>query len=81
MRETVMRIAVTGATGFIGRYIVRHLVGLGHDCRCWCRPASDRTGFEDVAAARLAWLAGELGDPHATAELVAGCDAVVHAAL
>ena len=76
-----MRIAVTGATGFIGRYIVRHLVGLGHDCRCWYRPASDRIGFEDVASARLAWLAGELGDQHATAELVAGCDAVVHAAL
>lgn len=76
-----MRIAVTGATGFIGRYIVRHLASLGHDCRCWFRPESDRTGFDDVVPARLTWFAGELGDPRTTTELVAGCDAVVHAAL
>ncbi|MFO0821203.1 MAG: NAD(P)-dependent oxidoreductase [Pirellulales bacterium] len=76
-----MRIAVTGATGFVGRYLVRHLIGLGHECRCWFRPASDRAGFDDVAPVRLAWLAGDLGDRHAADELVAGCDAVVHAAL
>jgi len=75
-----MRIAVTGGPGFIGHYIVRRLASAGHSLRCWYRPASDRSGLEDVAAA-IEWLPGELNDEPSTKLLVAGCDAVVHAAL
>lgn len=75
-----MRIAVTGATGFLGRYIVSELAEHQHDLRCWHRPASDRSGFEQVAE-RIEWLTGELGEDRAAQDLVAGCDAVVHAAL
>jgi nucleoside-diphosphate-sugar epimerase len=75
-----MKIAVTGATGFVGRYIVRHLVNLGHTCRCWFRPGSDQSGLDDVAA-RLDWVPGALGDARAATALVDGCQAVVHAAL
>lgn len=75
-----MRIAITGATGFLGRYLVSHLASGGHSCRCWFRPESDRTGF-DLPEAALEWLPGQLGDEQATRDLVAGCDAVVHAAL
>lgn len=75
-----MLIAVTGATGFIGRYIVRHLVGQGHRVRCWYRPTSDRSGFDDVAGT-IDWLPGRLGDPVSTDDLTRGADAVVHAAL
>jgi nucleoside-diphosphate-sugar epimerase len=74
-----MRIAVTGATGFLGRYIVRHLTGTGHQLRCWYRPGSDRSGFEDTGA--IEWLPGALGDAAAVRELVWGTDAVVHAAV
>lgn len=75
-----MKIAVTGATGFLGRYIVAHLVAQNHICRCWFRPGSDRSGFEQLGQ-RVEWLPGELQDREATDALVAGCDAVVHAAL
>src|SRR5437763_7078756 len=75
-----MLIAVTGATGFLGRYVVRHLAGQGHRLRCWYRPTSDRTGFEDVAGS-IDWVPGHLGDAVAAAALVRGVDAVVHAAL
>jgi nucleoside-diphosphate-sugar epimerase len=75
-----MKIAVTGATGFIGRYIVRHLAEQGHACRCWFRPDSDRAGLESLAE-QLQWLPGELGDERGCRILVERCDAVVHGAL
>ena len=75
-----MRIAITGATGFLGRHLVRHLAAAGHHLRCWHRPDSDRSGF-DTHADRLEWCVGQLGDAGAAKTLVAGCDAVVHAAL
>lgn len=75
-----MFIAVTGATGFLGRYIVRRLVQAGHRLRCWHRPASDRSGFDDVRES-IEWLPGHLGDADATAALIRGANAVVHAAV
>src|SRR5690348_15908364 len=75
-----MNIAITGATGFLGRYLVQRLAGAGHRLRCWYRPTSDRSGFETFTG-RLDWLPVELGDRSATAALVDGVDAVVHAAV
>jgi nucleoside-diphosphate-sugar epimerase len=75
-----MRIAITGATGFLGHHIVSRLASQGHLCRCWHRPDSDRGGFEAVER-QVEWVPGELGDQTAGASLVEGCDAVVHAAL
>jgi len=75
-----MQIAVTGATGFLGYYIVKHLAATGYSCRCWFRPRSDRGGFEAVER-QVEWIPGELGDTKACSRLVEGCDAVVHAAL
>jgi nucleoside-diphosphate-sugar epimerase len=75
-----MLVAVTGATGFLGRYLVRHFAGAEHRVRCWYRPESDRSGFESISE-RMEWLPGSLGDPTATDRLVHGVDAVVHAAV
>ncbi|HBI41936.1 MAG TPA: NAD(P)-dependent oxidoreductase [Planctomycetales bacterium] len=75
-----MRIAVTGATGFLGRYIVARLTEAGHRLRCWHRHGSDRSGF-GAAADSIEWLTGQLGDALAAHELVQGVDALVHAAL
>lgn len=75
-----MQIALTGGTGFIGRYIVAHLIGQGHRLRCWYRPMSNRDGFEDSAYS-LEWVEGDMGNATSIEALVEGCDAVVHAAL
>jgi nucleoside-diphosphate-sugar epimerase len=75
-----MLIAVTGATGFLGHYLVEHLVGLGYSCRCLHRPASDRSGLEALGDA-VEWYCGELGSAQYVDGFVAGASAVVHAAL
>src|SRR2546426_12044970 len=75
-----MLIGLTGATGFLGRYLARRLAEAGHRLRCWYRPSSDRGSFEAIAAA-VEWLPGTLRDAKATAKLVRGADAVVHAAV
>lgn len=74
-----MKVALTGATGFIGRYIANHLADDGHALRCWHRPFSNRDGFDNISD--LQWVEGDLGDRESAIALVEGCDAVVHAAL
>jgi len=59
-----MKIAVTGATGFLGWYIVSHLTARGHQCRCWYRPTSSRDGFESFEQ-QIEWVPGRLGDRQA----------------
>lgn len=74
-----MNIAVTGATGFLGRYIVNHLTSRGHHCRCWYRPGSDRGGFDHEEM--IAWMSGVLNEDQSTDALLEGAEAVVHSAL
>jgi len=75
-----MKISLTGATGFLGSYIARRLVKSGHSLRCWHRPQSDRSGFDEINDA-IEWVGGDLTDRQAVASLVQGVDAVVHGAL
>lgn len=74
-----MRVALTGATGFIGRYLVAELLAQGHRCRAWFRPGSQPAGLPD--APEVEWVEGRLNDPASTSDLVAGCNAVIHAAV
>lgn len=73
-----MHVAVTGATGFLGRFIVNRLLRDGHRCRCWHRPTSDRGGF---TGSDITWIEGGLHEPLSIAPLLDGVDAVVHAGL
>jgi nucleoside-diphosphate-sugar epimerase len=75
-----MRIAVTGATGLVGRYVVRRLASSGHRIRCWHRPVNDLSGFERVAG-KIDWIPGRLGSQEAIDALLDETDAVVHCAV
>lgn len=75
-----MKVAITGATGFLGRHIVRRLHDEGNSCRCWIRSEANR--FEPSNSDNvIEWVPGELGNSAACAELVKGCDTVVHSGL
>ena len=69
--------AVTGATGFLGRYIVEALVCAGWRVRILTRRPPDHP---QLAHLELQSISGDLSDRRALRELVAGANTVVHAA-
>jgi nucleoside-diphosphate-sugar epimerase len=70
-------IALTGATGFIGRNLVRRLTATEWQIRGLVRPSSQ--GLLQVEIA-IEWIKGDLGDPDSLRRLVNGVDAIVHCA-
>ena len=70
-------IAVTGATGFLGRHVVTALARTGARIRILARADLPREAWRGLA---LDVVPGSLEDPAALARLTAGADAVVHAA-
>lgn len=75
MNEPV--VAVTGATGFIGRHIVNGLMQAGYKVRALARRLPEK---KDDDAENLVWLLGSLEDQAALKALVKGTVAVVHCA-
>lgn len=75
-----MKVAITGATGFVGRALASQLVEAGNTLRCWHRSDSDLNALASLDDAIL-WVPGELADGNSAPSLVAGCDAVVHSGL
>ncbi len=69
-------VAVTGATGFVGRHVVQKLVDHGYGVRALYRDqqkAIDALPVDGVTPVR-----GDVFDRGAMEELVSGCDAIVH---
>lgn len=69
-------IAVTGATGYVGRFVVAELQNRGMRIRALSRAQSDRGGFTQP----IDWITGDLRDTAAIHQLVENADAVVHLA-
>lgn len=68
---------VTGATGFLGRYLCRELVADGWAVTAACRDSSDRTPLEDLD---VSWAVADVLDADAVGTAVAGHDSVFHLA-
>ena len=74
-----MNIAVTGATGFLGRHIANALLSQGHTLQCAKRSGSDLGGFIDDH--RITWVDSTLADSDSFIPLINNVDAVIHAGL
>jgi 2-alkyl-3-oxoalkanoate reductase len=70
-------LALTGASGFVGRRLAPLLVAAGWRVRLLLRRDPVLPEWRDLDQQIVA---GDLGDPRALAQLVAGADAVVHVA-
>jgi uncharacterized protein YbjT (DUF2867 family) len=70
-----VRIFVTGATGFVGRFVLRALVAEGRLVRCLVRRGSERDlrGLE-----ALERVEGDVRSPRGLGDAISGCDAVIH---
>jgi nucleoside-diphosphate-sugar epimerase len=66
-------VALTGATGFIGSTLRKHLISSGLQVRALSRQES---GLKDG----VEWVKGSLEDPESLSTLVTGADAVLHLA-
>lgn len=79
-----MQVLLTGATGFLGRRVLRELVDEGCAVRCAVRPGSDVQSLRDFIGQRR-WSCTEtvsvqLSDGEQCRDLVRDCDVIYHAA-
>lgn len=70
-------IAITGATGFIGRLVTQRLVSSGWQVRALVRPTSlgKRPHTHQVE-----WITGNMADADSLERLTAGAEAIIHCA-
>jgi GDP-4-dehydro-6-deoxy-D-mannose reductase len=77
-----MTVLVTGADGFVGRWVLRALVAAGHQVVGAVQPGPPREdGLSDAERAAVLWIPLELGDLRSVQQLAARpYDAVIHLA-
>ena len=72
-----MKTLITGATGFLGSAIMRHLLDAGHDVRVLVRAKSNRRNLNDFP---VEIREGDLRDTCSIKRAVSGCDNLFHVA-
>src|SRR5512143_3635497 len=71
-----MRIALTGATGFVGSGVLTRLLRRGHEVKALVRNTDRAARLRDFGGVEL--VPGDLDDDAAVRSLVVGAEAVVH---
>ena len=75
-----MRIAITGTTGYLGRFVVETLLGAGYTVAAQIRRELAPTDPLSSYGSNLELYTGDMSDATSLEELVQQCDAVVHMA-
>ena len=72
-----MKVFLTGATGFVGAHVARHLAQQGAQLRMLVRATSNLGNIEGLGGETVV---GDLLQPDALQSAIRGCDAVMHVA-
>jgi NAD(P)-dependent dehydrogenase (short-subunit alcohol dehydrogenase family) len=72
---SAMRVCIVGASGKLGRYMVRHALERGYEVAAVCRAQS--AGKLEAFDGRIAVLPGATNDRAVIKQAVAGCDGVL----
>lgn len=72
-----MKVFITGATGFVGAHVARHLADQGAQLRALVRPTSNLSNLQGIAADTVT---GDLLQPEGLRSAIRGCDALMHVA-
>ena len=75
-----MRVLVTGATGFTGGHLARHLASRGDEVRALVRAGSAAAARQALAAAGVQLIEGDLRDRASLERACAGVEVVYHIA-
>lgn len=74
-----MKIAVTGGTGLVGRFVVDDLLDNHHDVRVLARSTEGKESFGERQSL-IDWYVGDMNDSKSFDSFLLNVDAVVHAA-
>ena len=72
-----MKTFITGASGFVGSAVLRHLIKAGHTVLALVRPNSDRSNLQGLP---VEIVTGDLIEPASFAPALAGCENLFHVA-
>jgi nucleoside-diphosphate-sugar epimerase len=78
-----VRVAITGATGFVGGALVQALAAEGHEIVAVVRPSSSKEigrGLRSMHGNSVTWRDGDVTDPATLRGLFDGLDWLIHAA-
>jgi uncharacterized protein YbjT (DUF2867 family) len=81
MELPMQRIAITGATGYIGGRLAPRLLGSGYAVRCLVRSPRKLEGREWTSDSRVEIRKADLADSPSLAQELSGCDAAYYGAL
>ena len=72
-----MNYLITGATGFVGPYLIKKLTDDGHTCRCLARPGSEKK-IPVISGVQI--VSGDITHPESLAGIADGVDCLLHLA-
>lgn len=72
-----MNYLITGATGFVGPYLIKKLISEGHTCRCLVRPGSEK---KIPYASDVENVHGDITNPTSLTGIAENMDCLLHLA-